>query len=251
MKIRPWLIRLLILLFFLMMAALAVVGYFLYQQHQRFSAISKLAVELRKQNDSLATQVHELKTMAELARRSSQVEQTTTPPTTVTTTTVTTTTAAKPTTTVTTAAAAGRTTETGEPAVSDAVSIRIVRQTITNSRISVVFDVVNKNQSAKPVTGYVTTIARGQRAGKPWIEASPAMRLSPLGRPLNYRRGEAFSVQRYRRFRANFQVADKKFKRLEFLLYSRSGDLMLVKLVDLTKSRPSVTPRRAPRGNEG
>lgn len=255
MRLRPWLIRFLVILFFLMAAALAGGGYLLYQQHKNIISLSRAAAELRKQNGLLATQVHELKTMADLARQSAAAEQSAST-TTITTTTTTTTEAPKTSTTATTqkSSEASRTTAAGEPAVSDEVAVRIVRQTITKARIDVVFDVVNKDQDEKPVAGYVTTIARGQRAGKPWIEASPAMRLSPLGRPLNFRRGEAFSVQRYRRFRAKFQVADKKIKRLEFLLYSRTGDLILVKMIDLDKldkENSDDAPKRKPGETEG
>jgi hypothetical protein len=55
------------------------------------------------------------------------------------------------------------------------------------------------------------------------------MRLSALGRPQNYRRGTPFSVQRYRKVKARVAaMADKKFERLEFVIYNRQGDLVMV-----------------------
>ena len=54
------------------------------------------------------------------------------------------------------------------------------------------------------------------------------MRLSPLGRPINYRRGTPFSVQYHRPLKAMFPLGDKKLDQLEFLVYSREGNLILV-----------------------
>jgi len=114
-----------------------------------------------------------------------------------------------------------------EPKSSEHVTINNVEINKKGGEVNVVFDVVNQHDPADPAMGYVTVINRAERAGKPWIEAWPPMRLSPLGRPLNYRRGTPFSVQRYRRLKASFAKGDKKFERLEFLIYSREGELML------------------------
>jgi hypothetical protein len=126
-----------------------------------------------------------------------------------------------------------------EPTESDEVDVRVVRQNSNKRSLTLVYDVVNKQEEGA-AEGYVTVVVRGSRQGKPWIEASPPMRLSPLGRPLNYRRGTAYSVQRYRRLKATFPVADKRFERLEMLLYSRAGDLLLVKIIDLTEKKGEV-----------
>ena len=126
-----------------------------------------------------------------------------------------------------------------EPTQSDQVDVRIVRSAVNRGTLTLVYDVVNQ-QDDGTAEGYVTVVVRGSREDKPWIEANPPMRLSPLGRPLNYRRGTAYSVQRYRRLKASFTVADKTFERLEMLLYSRSGDLLLVKTIDLTEKKGAV-----------
>lgn len=126
-----------------------------------------------------------------------------------------------------------------EPTQSDQVDVRIVRHTLNRSTLTLVYDVVNQ-QDEGTAEGYVTVVVRGSREDKPWIEANPPMRLSPLGRPLNYRRGTAYSVQRYRRLKATFTVADKTFERLEMLLYSRAGDLLLVKIIDLSEKKGAV-----------
>lgn len=239
MKFRPWWIYLLVITMLVMGGALAAGGYLFFKQEKRVRALSDQTAQLRKSNSSLTTQLHDLKTMAVLAKASDSPQKTTTP-TTGAQEAPTTTTEAAATTTQTTTTTERRTQDDTQGAIGkDLVGIRIVKKVVTSSRITVFFDVVNKSGSEEPVSGYVTTIARGNRAGKPWIESSPPMRLSPLGRPLNYRRGEAFSVQRYRRFRAHFTVADKTIQRLEFLLYSRTGDLLELEVLSVVDDKDS------------
>lgn len=115
-----------------------------------------------------------------------------------------------------------------EPTTSEHIKIANVDFQNRGGEVSIVFDVTNQRDPSDPAMGYVTVVARARRAGKPWIEAWPPMRLSPLGRPLNYRRGTPFSVQRYRRLKASFAKGDKHFQRLEFLIYSRDGQLIMV-----------------------
>jgi hypothetical protein len=126
------------------------------------------------------------------------------------------------------------------------VGIANVKLSTQGRELVAVFDVTNELDPDDPAMGYVTVVARAQRKGKPWIEAWPPQRLTPLGRPLNYRRGTPFSVQRFRRLKAKFTKGDKDFQKLEFLVYSREGDLLLVYDMDLTPqaetSRPGATP---------
>lgn len=246
MKFRPWWLYFFIIVFLLMLAGLGAGGYFFFLQNKEVRALAIDTSQLQKANEALTTQVHDLKTMAQLAAHSDQASET---PTSTATTTTTSTTTTSTTTTTERPKEEQRTSGAGEPITSDKVGVRIVRKTVTSSRISLVYDVINKNERGGPVTGYVTVVARGNRASKPWIEAAPPMRLSPLGRPLNFRRGEAFSVQRFRRFRASFQVADKKLVRLEFLLYSREGDLILVDMVPVKGPLPKAGARQGPGRN--
>ena len=115
-----------------------------------------------------------------------------------------------------------------EPTSSDVVAIRDIRVRRRGGELLVYFNVTNKRPPSEKAVGYATLIMRGTRGGKPWIEAWPPMRLSPLGRPINYRRGTPFSVQYRRPLKATFVVADKKFERMEFVVYSRKGELILV-----------------------
>ena len=140
-----------------------------------------------------------------------------------------------------------------EPKVSEHVKITNVNLKKRGGEINIVFDVTNQHDSSDPAMGYVTVVARAQRAGKPWIEAWPPMRLSPLGRPLNYRRGTPFSVQRYRRLKASFAQGDKQFERLEFLIYSRDGQLIMVHELELSAKDKQTFNKsmHASRGGKG
>jgi hypothetical protein len=107
--------------------------------------------------------------------------------------------------------------------------LRNIEQKLEGGDLVVNFDMVNERESKEPVSGYITLVARGLRNGKPWIEAWPPMRLTNQGRPQNFRRGTPFSVQRYRHVRARVAaISDKQFSQLEFVVYSRQGDLVMV-----------------------
>lgn len=120
-----------------------------------------------------------------------------------------------------------------EPKDSEVVEIRNITRKISGGKMEVSFQVANKREPSDQAMGYVSVVARGKRGEKPWIEAWPPQRLTPLGRPLNYRRGTPFSVQRYRSMKASFDVNDKKFKRMEFVVFSRQGDLLLVHTINI------------------
>jgi hypothetical protein len=131
------------------------------------------------------------------------------------------------------------------PTSSPLVSIKNVEQNIESGNILISFDIVNEQSDVNPVVGYITVVAHGTRQDKPWIEAWPPMRLnSETGRPEQYKRGTPFSVQRFRTVRARMAIADKTFERLEFVLYSRQGEIMLISSYPLTpidQGQPSST----------
>ncbi len=134
-----------------------------------------------------------------------------------------------------------------EPTSSARISIRNIEQKMESGDLVVSFELINERDFSDPAMGYITVVARGTRQGKPWIEAWPPMRLTPLGRPQNYRRGTPFSVQRYRKVKARVAaVSDKKFERLEFVIYNRQGDLVMVQNeeVSLTQTSRNQSPGR-------
>ncbi len=120
-----------------------------------------------------------------------------------------------------------------EPTASDLLAVRDIEARAQSGELVVRFRLTNERSPSDKAMGYVTVVARGERAGKPWIEASPPMRLTPLGRPLNFRRGTPFSVQYHRSVKATFPIDDKKLQRVEIVIHSREGELILAQGVEV------------------
>jgi len=133
-----------------------------------------------------------------------------------------------------------RATQAEEPQSSDRMSIKNIDMRAEGGDLVVSFDLINEREPREPLMGYMALVARGQRQGRPWFEAWPPMRLTSLGRPQNFHRATPFSVQRFRRVRARVaSLEDKKFDTLEFVVYSRQGNLMMVKTQPVTLSKGS------------
>ncbi len=113
------------------------------------------------------------------------------------------------------------------------LAVRDIEARAQSGELVVRFRLTNERSPSDKAMGYVTVVARGERAGKPWIEASPPMRLTPLGRPLNFRRGTPFSVQYHRSVKATFPIDDKKLQRVEIVIHSREGELILAQGVEV------------------
>ncbi|MCB2185160.1 MAG: hypothetical protein KQJ78_02000 [Deltaproteobacteria bacterium] len=139
--------------------------------------------------------------------------------------------------------------EPPEPITSEVVAVQGVESRLEGQDLVVTFNVANVGEGrANTAEGYVSLVLRGTRRGKPWMEAWPPMKLTPQGRPQNYRRGTPFAVQRYRRIRARFAMADKQFTKMEFVIYDRDGGLLLVQSRDLAPdgSLASGAPEKTP-----
>lgn len=234
MKFRSWWLYFLFLVLLMMLAGLGAGSYLLYRQHMAVQAISEDTRLLMLRAERLEALVQEQENIAILAQQAAQERaereaaaatkekkaKTPEPEKKPAAATATAATEAPPTT---------KAPLPPEPVHSDMVGVKLQRYAVKGSDIALVFDVTNQNEGNDPAMGYVTVVLRGERGGRPWIEAWPPMRLSPLGRPLNYRRGTPFSVQRYRRLTARFAKGDKKVDRIEFLVYDRQGKLILVR----------------------
>ena len=108
------------------------------------------------------------------------------------------------------------------------MGLRKITTITKRSTMSIRYEVVNLREPNDPAMGYTTVIMRGKQAGKVWVESYPRMKLTILGRPVNYRRGVPFSLKRYRRVEAKFQLKGKDFNRMEILVHSKEGKLVLV-----------------------
>jgi hypothetical protein len=247
MKFKSWWIYFLFLVLILMLAGLGAGSYLLYRQQSALHEISEDTRLLMLRAERLEALVQEQETRALLAQQAEEERQAAQA-------------AHQPAREKPPAAAEEqaeapaenpapeqeRSSLPPEPSESDRVGIANVELSSQGRELVVVFDVTNKLEPDDPAMGYVTVVARAQRGAKPWIEAWPPQRLTPLGRPLNYRRGTPFSVQRFRRLKAKFATGDKEFQRLEFLVYSREGDLLLVHQMDLTSQDEAAGPGAAP-----
>lgn len=246
MKFRKWWLYFLFLVLILMLACLGAGSYLLYRQHQAFNDIGNdtrllmLRTErleaLMQEQENLALLAHQAaqeKAAAQMALKTAKAEPL----------------AGKPQQTAKAepipknSPVAKPEPELAEnPRFSDLVGIRNIKYTKQGSEIRITFDTTNLGDPSNPAVGYVTVVLRGSRRGKPWIEAWPSIRLTPLGRPLRYQAGTPFSVQRYRRLKAKFAEGDKQLDKLEFLVYSREGKLLLVKEYPLTQETEPKKP---------
>ncbi len=248
MKFRSWWVHLLLFVMLIMVAGLGAGAYLLYVQQKALIDMSEDTRLLMLRAERLESLVQEQETRALLAQQADDERKEAEA-------------AARAKVAPKEAAAAAekakaaaakaeKTVLPPEPKTSEHMVIANVDVKSRGGEVSVVFDVTNQHDPADPAMGYVTVVARAHRAGKPWIEAWPPMRLSPLGRPLNYRRGTPFSVQRYRRLKASFAAGDKKFERIEFLIYSREGRLILVHDVSLPPKEGNTSSLETP-GSQG
>lgn len=248
MKFRSWWLYFLLLALLVMMAGLGAGAYLLFKQQQSMAEISEDTRLLMLRAERLESLAQEQETRALLAQQAEDERRAAEA-------------AARGRVAPKEAAAekakaeeAARAVLPPEPKTSEHIKIANVDFKVRGGEVSVIFDVTNQRDPSDPAMGYVTVVARAKRAGKPWIEAWPPMRLSPLGRPLNYRRGTPFSVQRYRRLKASFAKGDKKFERVEFLVYSRDGQLVMVHDVQLSAKddqQSSSLNKVASRGGKG
>lgn len=126
-----------------------------------------------------------------------------------------------------------------DPTESDVIALSNISRHVEGGEMVVNYAITNKLADGDRADGYIMVVAHGQRRGKPWLESRPPMRLSVLGRPVNYRRATPFAIQRYRQLTARFSTADSKFDRLEFLIYSRRGQLLLTQAVFLDDDKQS------------
>ena len=115
-----------------------------------------------------------------------------------------------------------------EPTESKWVALRNITTSTKRTKLTIQYEVLNLREPNDPAMGYTTVVMRGKQAGKAWVESYPRMKLTILGRPVNYRRGVPFSLKRYRRVEAKFQLEGKDFNRLEILVHSKEGKLVLV-----------------------
>jgi hypothetical protein len=240
MRLGPWLIYLVFLLLVLIVSALGVWGYLLYQQNQALEDIVKDNRRLRLAAQNLETIVRSLQDRAFLSGMPPEFApppppepplHRPLPP------------APKAKTAAPNAsqdveedkakengASTPQEAEAVEPwpTSADWVDVRKVTLKKSGRDLLVYFDIANKLDGKQAADGYATVLLRSDRKGDPWVESWPPARLTPLGRPENPKKGARFSVQREKRFRARFVLVDKKVEAVEFLIFNEQGELALL-----------------------
>ena len=252
MRLGPWLLYLVLLLFCLTLAGLAGGGYLLYQQNRALQVLLKDNRRLNLVCQNLESMLRDLQDRAVLGSQpvieAKPAGQPKPPP--------------KPAPAPQAAQPAPPPAETSQapaaapekagvsaspqaqalepwPTSCDWVQVLKIKTRRVGRELLVYFNVANKKGPRQPAVGYICVILRGQRKGAPWLEAWPPTRLTPLGRPENPKRTAAFEVRRYRRLRARFALVDKDVENLEFLVYDKDGELALVMREPFTAKQPA------------
>lgn len=241
-RLGSWLIGLFVILLVVIMLALAGGGYLFLQQSKLMADFSEQVNLLMLRAERLEYLVQEQETREVIAQEEAEEQGATKPeldkkPPMVAS-LETGETSVQPEPTPTTAVAEN-------PRVSEQVSINRIEQRYEDQELLVNYDVTNEQSEGNRAEGYVSLILHSTKDGKARREASPPMRLDANGRPVSYRRGMPFAVHRFRRIAARFDVEGKVPKSLEFIVYSRRGQLLLV-YEQPVKAKPEPTPTPAP-----
>lgn len=102
-----------------------------------------------------------------------------------------------------------------------------------HSALQVNFKIVNTQPHEEPIGGYIFVLARLKGSEDPEVWVYPSAQLKN-GRPIDYRLGHRFFIQRFRTVTANYTlntaIDDQLI--LEILVYDRDGGLILQKVVE-------------------
>jgi len=102
-----------------------------------------------------------------------------------------------------------------------------------HSALQVNFKIVNTQPQEEPIGGYIFVLARLKGSEDPEVWVYPSAQLKN-GRPIDYRLGHRFFIQRFRTVTANYtlnKAIDDQLI-LEILVYDRNGGLILKKVVE-------------------
>jgi len=101
------------------------------------------------------------------------------------------------------------------------------------SVLQVDFKIVNTQLQEEPIGGYIFVLARLKGSEEPDVWVYPSAQLKN-GKPIDYRLGHRFFIQRFRTVTANYtlnKAIDGQLI-LEILVYDRNGGLILKKVVE-------------------
>lgn len=122
-------------------------------------------------------------------------------------------------------------TESSSPEIVGIEELKVRRD---RSTINVNFRIVNKQSNEEPIGGYIFILAslRDSDQSKVWVYPG-----SPLkdGLPANHRLGHRFFIQRFKSISTQYTLSKSTDRPLilEILVYSRDGELILKKVVEV------------------
>jgi hypothetical protein len=103
-----------------------------------------------------------------------------------------------------------------------------------HSELQVDFKIVNAHPEEEPVGGYIFVLASVKDSTKSEAWVYPSVPLKK-GKPVEYRRGDRFFIQRFKRvtgsYTLNKAIEDPLI--LEILVYDRNGELILKRVVEV------------------
>lgn len=114
------------------------------------------------------------------------------------------------------------------------VDVRDLVMRKEDSRLTVDFKLFNLGSEENAAGGYVHTIAKIEESDPPQKLSYPIGKLKE-GRPVNYRRGQPFLIQRFRPMKAKFDLTNTSHppSSIHFIVYDQSGKLLLEKAFEV------------------
>lgn len=95
-------------------------------------------------------------------------------------------------------------------------------------RLKVAFRLKNEGENQGPLRGYVYMIAMDERSDPPHLQPYPKVELRN-GIPVDYKRGQAFSIKRFKTIRGEYSLKAKTEgpSAIRVLVYDTSGKLIM------------------------
>jgi len=114
-----------------------------------------------------------------------------------------------------------------------AVIIDNIYHKLTQNKLSIAFDIVNKGRGQK--NGYVCMIIYSNEEDKSsYIVHPERVEIDNSGNPLSYKRGLPFSIYSFRHINADIDVFFTTPFSIKFLVYNNNGNITYDKTIDVT-----------------
>lgn len=124
--------------------------------------------------------------------------------------------------------------DTQEQSLEYAVIIDNIYNKLTQDKLSISFDIVNKGRGQK--NGYVCMIiySNNEEDKTPYVIHPERVGIDDNGNPLSYKRGIPFSIYSFRHISTDIYISFKMPFFVKFMVYNNSGDITYDKIIDIT-----------------